>query len=369
MKPSVLVLLPFLGLALLAGMFSGWARLGWAFAQAPTPGGGAAQHGAIMVGGFLGSLVLLEKVALLRQPGWLALPLVNALSVPLFWLGQPGWGLSCLLAGATAMLGVAFYFWRKHPGPSTLLWLAGSLMLGLGHAKLAWHGFYPAAVPYWMGFFLLVVVGERLELSRFLPVSRPQYWLLGVFLAVWSLGILAWPFHSAGFAWLSLLLTGVAAWLWQHDMPRRALARPGLTRFVAINLLVGYGWLGLAGLWPWFPLAPAFAYDAYLHLYFIGFVLSMVLAHGPIVLPGVLGVNIKPFHPGLYGWSGLVQLGLLARLLGDVTGWTLARQWGSLANGLGLLGYLAMVAILIAHGRKKSPQVLPQKPSTYEYSS
>ncbi len=67
-------------------------------------------------------------------------------------------------------------------------------------------------------------------------------------------------------------------------------------------MLAGYAWLGLAGLalvaQP--PSETAFGYDIALHAVLVGFVMSMVFGHAPIILPAVARVRI-PYGPLLYG--------------------------------------------------------------------
>src|SRR5262245_21307337 len=91
----------------------------------------------------------------------------------------------------------------------------------------------------------------------------------------------AWtPFTAAG-------LLGSAVWLIRHDIARRIVPLSGQPRFSALSILGGHLWLGLAGalliVTP--PGATAFSYDAALHAITIGFALSMIFAHAPIILP------------------------------------------------------------------------------------
>ncbi|MFB9895270.1 hypothetical protein [Planobispora takensis] len=72
-------------------------------------------------------------------------------------------------------------------------------------------------------------------------------------------------------------------------------ARPALAR---LPLLAGYGWLATAGiLWAASGLAAGpYLYDAALHALFLGFVMSMVFGHAPVILPAVLRVRL-PYRP------------------------------------------------------------------------
>jgi hypothetical protein len=52
-----------------------------------------------------------------------------------------------------------------------------------------------------------------------------------------------------------------------------------------------------------------------IHTFFLGFVFSMIFAHGPIILPGVLGISIKPYHPLLYVWLFFLHASWTIRLV------------------------------------------------------
>ena len=72
----------------------------------------------------------------------------------------------------------------------------------------------------------------------------------------------------------------------------------GITRYMAVALLTGYAWLAVAGVL-WLDIgqmsftdlgraAHGTAYDAMLHAVFLGFVISMIFAHAPVIVPAVL---------------------------------------------------------------------------------
>jgi hypothetical protein len=77
----------------------------------------------------------------------------------------------------------------------------------------------------------------------------------------------------------------------QYDIARRTVWRTGLTRFIAVCLRSGYGWLSVGGVLTW-RFASVLAgpyYDAMLHAIFVGFVVTMIFGHAPIILPAILG--------------------------------------------------------------------------------
>jgi hypothetical protein len=120
------------------------------------------------------------------------------------------------------------------------------------------------------------------------------------------------PFSGVG-------LLAVTVWLVRHDIALRTIRLSGQARFSAACLLAGYFWLGLAGLVllvaP--PGATAFSYDAAVHAIAIGFVLSMIFGHAPIILPAVTGLRVR-YSAAVYGPLVLLHLSVLLRIAADL---------------------------------------------------
>src|SRR5690606_8936470 len=89
-------------------------------------------------------------------------------------------------------------------------------------------------------------------------------------------------------------------------------------------------------------------YDAALHGVFVGYVLSMVFAHAPIILPAVARVKV-PFTPALYAPLAVLHLRLAARVAADVGGVGALRRrgTGAMASALALFP-LAFAAARLA---------------------
>ncbi|OLT36899.1 hypothetical protein BJF79_30575 [Actinomadura sp. CNU-125] len=126
----------------------------------------------------------------------------------------------------------------------------------------------------------------------------------------------AWPgpgWRLAGFGMLVL-----AGWLAVHDVARRTVRGTGLPRYAAACLLAGYVWLAFAGaLWLAAGRPGGGAYDAALHAVFLGFTVSMVFGHAPVILPAVLRVRL-PYHPVLYAPPAVLHISLPLRVAGDL---------------------------------------------------
>ncbi|MFB6374578.1 MAG: hypothetical protein ABEN55_15980 [Bradymonadaceae bacterium] len=87
-----------------------------------------------------------------------------------------------------------------------------------------------------------------------------------------------------------------------------------------------------------------FLFDAQWHAIFVGFVLTMIFAHAPVVLRAIARRRIA-YHPALYVAPVVLHLSLAVRLYGD---WAASPYW-RLAGGLGnaaAIATFALVAIL-----------------------
>jgi hypothetical protein len=188
----------------------------------------------------------------------------------------------------------------------------------IGNVLLLWKRFYPMVFPWWMGFLLFTIISERLELSRFLPVSKAQKNWLYLFLALFVIGLLI-PFHGAGTVVTGFALIFMSVWLMRYDVIRITLKKEGLARYTAVALLTGYVALLLNGLFIIALKEATYAYDIVVHTFFLGFVFAMIFAHGPIILPGVLGLTVKPYHPLFYLPLVSLMTSLLIRIAADAS--------------------------------------------------
>ncbi len=309
--------LPFLLFAfinLLVGMFAGLIRIGW---DIPVSGI-TVHHGAIMVGSFLGSLILLEKAIPLKKNALLFFPFVNALGLLMIVPGFYRFGQGCLVFGAIGLLFIFLLYYKRQPDLSGAFMIVGAMCLLTGNLLLMVKQFYPATFPWWMGFILFTIVGERIELSKFLPVTRTHKIVLVLFLCMYLAGILI-AFHGMGKYLSGFALVLVAVWLMRFDVIAIGLRKSGLTKFSATSLLIGC--IALMGTGIFLIILPdlPYAYDVTVHMFFLGFAFSMIFAHGPIILPGVLGLSVKPYHPLLYVPLFTLISSLALRVLADLS--------------------------------------------------
>jgi len=368
--PSALTRLPLLLMgmvALVSGVLAGLARLG-----AEVPALAAAQagtHGALMIAGFLGTVISLERAVALATSGprWPYLaPLATGLGGLSLLAGAPIILSHALFVSAGLVLAIAsaLLFFRQRAAYlatlalGALAWLAGNLVWAL-------DGSLFPAVPWWIAFLVLTIAGERLELTRFLPVTlTAQRW----FNAIVAVQIVALPLglwhERPGLALFAATLVALALWLLHQDIARRTVKQTGLTRYIAVCLLSGYAWLafgGTLGVLGGFVPGSAIR-DAALHAIFLGFVFAMIFGHAPIIFPAVAKVKI-PYHPVFYAPLVLLHFTVLARIAGDLANSSTAARHAAVGNALTLLLFvLIMLTRVLRRGRVPPfPQSQPRR--------
>jgi len=339
--------------ALLAALWGGLLRLGWDW-PIVRPTTLPVAHGPLMISGFLGTLIGLERAVALGQRWTYAGPTLTGLGALALVVGLPGAvGASLMAVGSLALAVVFAVIVRRQPGLSEMTMGVGALAWLVGNSL--WLSGWPIfrVVGWWAGFLVLTIAGERLELSRFLPTSRAARAVFVSGVGLFAAGlVLACAAFDMGARLSGLGLLVLTFWLLRFDIARRSLQKAGLARFVAVSLLSGYLWLGVAGLLGlrFGGLAVGPHYDAWLHAIFLGFVFAMIFGHAPIIFPAVLGVPV-PFRPAFYSHLALLHLSLVLRVVGDVATWWPGRLWGGLLNAVAVLLFLGNTARAVLGGR------------------
>jgi hypothetical protein len=327
--------------SLLAGLGGGLARLGWP--TMPTSSA-VAFHGPLMVGGFLGTLIGLERAVALGH-GWAYLaPVASGLGALALIANVPGAGW--LMALGSAVLAIACIdIVRRQPATFTVIMALGAVSWLCGQTAWLAGQRISQVVFWWIGFLVLTIAGERLELTRLLRLGRL---VRGSFIAVIALflgGLIVTaraPRHGTGIAGAALI--ALAVWLGIWDVARRTVRASGLTRFIAIALLAGYVWLVLAGALAVHGTGEAGSlYDAMLHAVFVGFAVSMIFGHAPIIFPAVVSVPIA-YRPTFYLHLGLLHASLVLRVGGDLMAWLPGRRWGGLLNAVAIVLFFVNTA-------------------------
>lgn len=347
-------------IAMVVAVWAGLVRIGWRLPVLSTELGLA--HGPLMVCGALMTVIGLERaVALQHRCGeWpFIAPLLSAMGVAGVISGLPG-ALGALVFSLSSGVLVAVHLAmvRLQPATFTRVMALGAALLLIGNGL--WLSGWPLyrIAPWWVGFLVLTIAGERLELGRVqkLPELSQQAFtalVLGVCIGI-AVAVVS---PDIGMRILGLGLLALAAWLLRYDVARRTVRMSGLPRFIGACLLSGYLWLGVGG-----GLALMFGavlggprYDAVLHAIFVGFVFSMIFGHAPIILPALLGISVASLTR-FYAPLVLLHASLAVRVLGDLSREFELRRWGGLLNAAALLIYAALMIYAVRRARADMPR-------------
>jgi hypothetical protein len=341
-----LLILGFISLAF--GVGAGLLRLGW---NVPMLSPGLILlHGPLMVSGFLGTVIGLERAVALGRRWAYSGPLLSGLGGAAILLGLPQTaGATAITFGSGVLLAGSLLIVRRQRELFTVTlalgaanWLAGNLL---------WLAGMPVAavVALWVNFLVLTIAGERLELSRFLPPSSGAKHAFTLIVALLLVGgSVAWA--PGGYLPYGIGLLGLALWLLRQDIARRTVKQEGLTRFIAVCLLSGYAWLAFGGvmLLSAGGLAGT-AYDAVLHAILLGFVFSMVFGHAPVIFPSVVRVKM-PYHWTFYVPLLALHASVIMRIGGDMLALPQYRSLGGLLNAAALVLFIASTVTSVIRG-------------------
>ncbi len=329
------------GVALATGLWAGLARLGWVIP--PLAPHHPTVHGPLMLGGFLGALIGLERaVALGRWWGYLT-PALAAASTA-WMLLRPDWRPAAWLLSVAGLVACAVFvaMLRRRNDLATRTMALGAAAWLLGNVQWALRDSVLIAVPWWGAFLVLTIMGERLELARVLepPPRAKAAFVLSLAVLLGGL-LIAFPYHDLGLRGFGAGLVALAAWGLRWDLVRRTMDASPRHRFIALTILGGYFWLAVSGaiLAVWGERLGGLPWDAALHALFLGFVFSMIFAHAPIVASVVLGRDLG-YSPAFYVHVALLHFSLLVRVGSDLLGSTDGRAFGSLLNMVAIAVFL-----------------------------
>ncbi len=332
-------------LSLIFGIYIGLVRLGWQFPlSSPSQ---FSLHGPLMVCGFLGTVISLERAVAIGERWAYLAPMSAAAGALLLIAGiapSAGAALITIASLLLCMVSIRIFLKQRELFTFSLLLAAVSWCAGC----ILWLSVFslPQVIPWWMGFLIVTIAGERLELSRFLRPAQGSKILFILSLLLFVAGaILAsssvWPDYRL----LSAALIAMTLWLLRNDIVRHTIRQQGLTRYIAIALSCGYFWLLVAGIigLALSELHPGSSYDAFTHAIFLGFVFSMIFGHAPIIFPAITKVKI-PYHAAFYLPLALLQLSLLLRICGDLVYMANLRKTGGILHVAAILLFMTTAA-------------------------
>lgn len=353
-----LMILATAGLSLLTGLDAALLLIGvWAPVDGPAAAHLPGRHGILMVLGFLGTLIALERAVALRQPWGYAAPLCLGTGGIALAGGAPApFGAVLLVDGVVLLLIVYAALYRRRGDTTVAVEALGALSALV--AALLWLRLDVATLlPWLVTFIVATIAAERVELARLHLPRRSEDIVLGLIIALVCAATATLLMPDVGARSFGAVLLVLVGWLGPHDVARRTIRSEGLPRYSAAAMLLGYGWLAVAGA-AWVVVgrpSDVAAYDITVHATFLGFAMSMVLAHAPIILPAIVRRPL-PYHPFLWAPLALLHGGLLIRVTGDVAAHTPLWQAGSVVTVLALLCLpICMITIAVLAGQRSAP--------------
>ncbi|WP_374592333.1 hypothetical protein [Aquabacterium sp.] len=317
-KPALMALV---AASLLSGLLGGLLRAGVALpalGAGAWPGRAVGWHAALMICGFLGTVIGVERAVALRARWAFVAPFVSGLGGALILVGQTAASAALFVLAAAVFALVNVQIVRKQAAPHTVLLLVAALVWLGGNLHVAYRGLGDTGIAAWFAFLVLTIAAERLEMSRLMRRQAAAQPLLVAAVSILLCGVAlgAAPVASAwGGTLFGAGLLALALWLGVFDIARHTVRATGLSRYMAVCLLGGYAWLAVAGVsWVAYTFG-APARDAALHALGLGFIVSMVMGHAPVILPAVAGIKVH-FDRRFYVPLALLHASLLVRLLG-----------------------------------------------------
>lgn len=336
----------------------------------------ATSHGLLMVYGFLGTAITLERAVALqsdknRFTAWAyASPIASILGTILIIIQAsdsplPGgriWPAGAWMASMALMFAIYVEVWRRQISVAVAIQTLGAFVGLVGMVLWAFGYSPPELVPWWTGFLVFTIIGERVELARvaFLGKGTEPRLLAEAIIVTFSLLMtlvnptIGYPLLGAS---LAVLMIDVLA----HDVARRTINTQGLTKFMAACMLCGYAWaLVAAGIWVVKgEVLSGYTYDTVVHSLTIGFALSMVMAHAPVIIPAVSRKRL-PYSPVMWTVWLLLEGGLLIRVIAGARDSEAGWQFGGAVDVLAVLAFVITTVGIVLISNRKPKSAAPE---------
>ena len=334
-------------LAMVTGFSAGLSRLGFSISAGASSI--AELHGVLMISGFLGTLISLERaVALGSRWGYLA-PGLSAIGTLALFIDPRLGALAFAMAGGVLFLASVQLALRQFALFSTVLVVAAGCW-PLGTALWAIGYDLPVISQWWLNFLILTIAAERLELSRILRVSPLSQVMFAIAAALLLIGSARGELTAQQAPFTAVGLMSCALWLLRHDIARLTVRQVGQPRFSAVSILIGHIWLGLAGILLLIaPLANiGLVYDAVAHTITIGVVLSMIFGHAPIIFPAITGIRVT-ISGIAYIPLAVLHFSVVLRIVGGVSGEPDVRLFSAILTIIALIGFVGSLVTTSLH--------------------
>jgi hypothetical protein len=302
---------------LILGLFTGFSRFGLIYFPL------SFHHGVLMLNGFAGGVITVERLLSKPNDRWILIGLILLISGLTLYLMGFEFGLLLVAANIAILFLKETYVLIEKQSQNGVYQLVGLLSWFIGNLKFYQNGFYPAAVPFFIVFILMLIVGTRLcKMGKEDVIGLVLSF--AIFFSFW-LG-----FHGYGQAiyGVGLALLGIRlAYLEIKNGSKHLLA-----------LVVAYCWLLITGISSLFSDHILYSYDLVLHALFLGFFFSMIFINAPDALLKKLGLESLKTYPNF--WVLFLAFGLIIRLIvGDLFQVQVARNVGGFLNLLTIILY------------------------------
>lgn len=341
--------------SLLAGLWGGLVRLGLTLpAVIPSL---VEFHGALMIGGFLGTVISLERAVAIGRLWAYAAPVLSAVAAIALISGGPELSAVLFLLAGVGLTFNSSSVVARQPALFTLILTIGSACWVGGTAAWILDAQAADTTGWWLAFLVLTVAAERLELSRLLAPPRSSQVIFIVAIVFIIVGVARGELAADAAPFLGFGLLAATIWLIKHDIALRTIRLRVQPRFTAACLLAGYFWLGIAAII--LLVAPpgtnGLSYDASVHAITIGFILSMIFGHAPIILPAVASLRIR-YSSMAYAPLALLHLSVLIRIGADLSGQHELRALSGPVTIVALASYAGVLAIASRKNKGNRPQ-------------
>jgi hypothetical protein len=331
-------------------------------------------HPILMVFGFLACVVMAERVAGISIIQDLKQSRVPLVMVPLVTIGMllelteyttgPTWlnyaGGAFLLAGCLAFIVVLmklasktgiklpFYFMIVSAVSLSVSAILSALYLPLGNIPF---------IMLLLSFPMMLILGERVELTRFTAsVSTTKRFRISFIFACASVALFTFSSALTRFSELQtmvlfvgtlFLLATLVTVLVAENFRLLSKSKETLQRYVFVHTRIAYAWgiFGLILAEIYFAYSFRFdLYDPFIHSIAVGFIGTMLLAHGPVILPSVLGRKLDVTRLSIFP-LGILTTGNLIRVSGDLISVSYYSEMVTLF--VGLSGWLILIALIV----------------------
>jgi uncharacterized protein involved in response to NO len=305
-------------------------------------------HPIIMVFGFLASIVMAERVVGISVFPELKDSKFPSYMVPLLAVGVVSeiigytesepfakyLGSLLLIAGCVVFALVLIRLARKSGIKLPFYYMILSVMPLLGSAALSSFELpagEPAFIMLLLSFPMIFILGERVELSKFTSARSSRKKLEAAFVAsifaVSSFLVaslvnsyqIQGDITSLGLVFLfATLLAVLSAEISNFKMLAKSI-QP-LQKYVSIHTRIAYAWAIAGIIFAEIYFLSPFSldlYDLFIHSLAVGFIGTMLLAHGPVILPSVAGRRLQSGPISIVPLL-LLTLANLTRIVGDV---------------------------------------------------